>query len=78
VIVSYDGRYYPKEVIKVGITDVDVDAMEPTEGSAFRWPRMRDVCSYETKDIVKKIPKPVPIKLCGTRVDKFTFPGIDW
>lgn len=69
MVVSYENKNYPGEVVGVKPNEVAISAMEKSGPSGWKWPSKPDILTYALGDIVKKNP-PVP---CGSRTTQFQF-----
>ncbi|XP_063233360.1 uncharacterized protein LOC134537058 [Bacillus rossius redtenbacheri] len=70
VLVTYDGKQYPGEIIGILQHAIEVTVMYPTIGRKYRWPVHKDQHTYGLSDIVKKIDSPTP---SGSRAAFFVF-----
>ena len=65
VIVDYDGKDYPGEIVAVGRGDVKVNVMDRKKGQGFwYWPKPKDECDYLLEKVKGRINPPDPV---GTR-----------
>ena len=71
VVVRYDEKAYPGEIVKVVEDSYEVSVMHQKFG-VWKWPARPDCILYEKKDIVKKINEPIPVGRRG----EFTFDDI--
>ena len=58
VAVRYDSRPYPGKVLAVEEDDVQVLCMCKTGINKFFWPTREDICWYQSKDVICRIPEP--------------------
>lgn len=61
VIVQYDGKNYPGEVVIVGVDDVKVNVMHRIFAGFWKWPATPDEIFYPNEKIQGKINPPEPV-----------------
>lgn len=59
VLVNYDNKKYPGEVIQIhGPDDIQVSVMVQTSCGHYKWPQPPDSICYTSKEVVQKISPP--------------------
>ncbi len=71
MLVNYDGKFYPDEIMRFVSGEVEINSMAYTSvPGCFKLPKDSDIHRYPIEDVERKLTKPEP---CDNRAVSFFF-----